>query len=280
MLGVSEAAELIGVPAARLRYWAQTGLVGPSVREKGRFFYTFEDLVAVKVARELCDAGLPTQRVRKHLEALRRLLPGRPLASVRVVSDGEELVVVDEDGAFQPATGQLVLSFAVRSLLPGEVVPLREPEPETAYGCFLAAAACEDEGDDGRAVRLYERALRLDPSFAAAWTNLGNVHERRGRLGEARLAYEKALALDPEQPEARFNLANLYADLDDTELALSEYRRVAAASPGFADVHYNLGLLLARIGAVAQARTHLERFLELEGTLPWGDAARQLVSML
>jgi tetratricopeptide (TPR) repeat protein len=280
MLGVNEAADLVGVTASRLRYWAQTGLVGPSLREKGRFYYTFEDLVAVKVAKELADAGMPVQRVRKHLESLRRLLPGRPLAALRIVSDGDELVVLDDVGAFEPATGQLVMSFAVRSLLPGEVVPLREPAPETAYGCFLAAVASEDDGDDGRAARLYERALRLDASFAAAWTNLGNLHERRGQRGEARLAYEKALALDPDQPEARFNLANLYTDLDDTELALAEYRRVAAHAPTFADVHYNLGLLLARIGATAQARKHLERFLELDGASTWGDAARQVMSML
>jgi len=32
-----EAADLVGLPESRLRYWAQTGFLGPSVRQKGRF---------------------------------------------------------------------------------------------------------------------------------------------------------------------------------------------------------------------------------------------------
>jgi DNA-binding transcriptional MerR regulator len=267
MYSVTEAADLLGLPPARLRYWSQTGLVGPSHRERGRFLYTFADLVAVKVARDLTDAGVPIQRVRKNLDALRRLLPGRPVASLRIVVDGDDLLVLDDDRAFAPTTGQLVLSFA----LPGqaEVVPLRDSLPETAYGCFVAGVAAEDEGDDARATQLYEAGLRLDPCFAAAWTNLGNLRERAGQRGEARAAYERA-----------FNLANLHADLGENELALAEYRRVVGQDPGFADVHFNLGLLFARIGAASQARSHLGRYLETDADSPWADAARRVVSML
>jgi tetratricopeptide (TPR) repeat protein len=278
MYSVTEAADLLGLPPARLRYWSQTGLVGPSHRERGRFLYTFADLVAVKVARDLTDAGVPIQRVRKNLDALRRLLPGRPVASLRIVVDGDDLLVLDDDRAFAPTTGQLVLSFA----LPGqaEVVPLRDSLPETAYACFVAGVAAEDEGDDARATQLYEAGLRLDPCFAAAWTNLGNLRDRAGQRGEARAAYERALTLDPDQPEARFNLANLHADLGENELALAEYRRVVGQDPGFADVHFNLGLLFARIGAASQARTHLGRYLETDADSPWADAARQVVATL
>jgi tetratricopeptide (TPR) repeat protein len=274
--GTKEVAELLGLNEARLRYWAQTGFVGPSVRRKGRFFYTFQDLVGVKVAQSLVDRGVSLQRVRKNLDALRVLLPqvDRPLAQLRICSDGDELVVVDDEVAFEPASGQVVMSFALRSLAPAQVIPFPSPNPApaapqaptTAYSAFLAAVRADEAGDDTTAEHLYRRALALDPSFAAAWTNVGNILERRGERGQARTAYEKALALDPDQPEARFNLANLHADLDEVDLALAEYRRVAGAMPDFPDVHFNMAVLLARIGAAKQARTHLNRYLELDRT--------------
>jgi tetratricopeptide (TPR) repeat protein len=281
LYSIPDAAQIFGLGEARLRYWAQTGFVGPSVRQRGRFYYSFQDLIALKTAIGLVDRGVSMQRVRRNLEALRRRLPeiDRPLAQLRICSDGDELVVVADDAAFQPASGQLVMSFAVRQLAgllerrPPPAAPADEPTPETAYACFEAGV---DEADDARAERLFERALALDPALAAAWTNLGNIHERRGERGAARSAYEKALALDPEQPEARYNLANLLADLGAVDLALAEYRRVCAAAPGFADAHFNLALALLRVGAITQARAHLARYLELDGEGDWAERARTL----
>src|SRR5262245_39513821 len=114
LYSLKDVAELFALQEARLRYWAQTGFVGPSVRRGSRFFYTFEDLIGVKVAKELLDGGLPMQRVRKQLDALRTALPGveRPLARLRICSDGNDVVVVTDDLAFQPASGQTVMSFA------------------------------------------------------------------------------------------------------------------------------------------------------------------------
>lgn len=263
-----DAAELFGVGEAKLRYWAQTGFVGPTVRQKGRFFYTFQDLVAVKVAIALVDGGIPTLRVRKQLDALKQRLPEvqRPLAELRVVSDGEELVVVEDGTLYQPASGQLVMSFAVRSISDqlAAVKPLRaDTDNDTAYGSFVAGLQALDSGDPGRAETCFRRALALDGALAAAWTNLGNLVEARGERGAAREAYEKALALDPEQPEARYNLANLLYDLGELELALAEYRRVAQMAPELADAHHNLGVALLAVGAPVQARAAFARYEEL-----------------
>ncbi len=299
LFAIKDVADLFGLQEARLRYWAQTGFIGPSVRRGSRFYYTFEDLIGVRVAKELLDSGLPMQRVRRNLDALRAALPAvdRPLTRLRVCSDGNDVVVVADDVAFEPKTGQLVMSFAVGSLSEriAQVLPLRPgakegakdarkekaPEaPTTAYGCFLAGVAADDAGDARRAEALYRRALSLDGNFPAAWTNLGNLLERRAVRGEARSAYDRALDLDPDLPEARYNLANLLADLGEDELALAEYRRVLTTSPHFADAHYNLALLLMKIGAAAQAKQHLERYLELDPSSDWTARARSLLATL
>jgi tetratricopeptide (TPR) repeat protein len=288
LYSVKDVASLFGLKEARLLYWAQTGFVGPSVRRGTRTFYTFQDLIEVKVAKELLEGGLPLQRVRKNLEALRGALPDveHPLSRLRIVSDGEKVVVRDDDVAFEPTSGQLVLSFTVSSLESdlAKLIPLPTgesrasrgtakaarddqagpPREESSYALFMRALDAEAAADDEAAEAMYRRALARDARLAAAWTNLGNVLERRGRRGEAREAYDKAIELDPDQPEARYNLANLLADTGDRELAIAEYRRVAQACPEFADAHFNLGLLYVAEGRDEEACACLRRYLELD----------------
>jgi tetratricopeptide (TPR) repeat protein len=307
LYSLKDVARLFGLQEARLRYWAQTGFVGPSVRRGPRAYYTFQDLIGVKVAKELLDGGITLQRVRRSLAALRDALPhvDRPLARLRICGDGDTIAFVDDEVAMDPKTGQLLLSFAVSSLthqiaevlaLPvagggaearaAEGTPTAPPTPaarrarETSYAAFLQGLAAEERGDEPAAEERYRRAVELDPSLAAAWTNLGNLQERRGARGAAREAWERALALDPEQPEARYNLANLLSDVGELELAMAEYRRVTASCPEFADAHFNLGLLCARVGSIAQAQSHLRRYLELDPESEWAGQARDFLASL
>ncbi|MCX5743075.1 MAG: tetratricopeptide repeat protein [Proteobacteria bacterium] len=101
----------------------------------------------------------------------------------------------------------------------------------------------------------------------------GRARAQHGGV-EARGLYERALEHDPAQPEARYNLANVLEDLGEVELAIGELRRVCVATPEFADAHYNLGIMLAAVGGAAQARQHLERYLELDGGSEWAFHAR------
>ncbi len=262
-----DVAQIVGISESRVRYWAQTGVVGPSHKIDGRASYSFQDLIGVKAAKELLDGGLSLQRARKNLDALRAQLgPERPLANVRVRSDGDTVVVSDDGASFEPLTGQLVMDFGLDELhgrLTAIAAPPPAPRAESSWAWFLEASSCEARGDDDRALIAYQKALDGDPALAAAHTNVGNLLYRRGERGEARAAYEKALALDPEQPEARYNLANLLDDVGEREAARMEWTRVVAACPEFADAHYNLACACARDGDDTAARLHLERYLLL-----------------
>ena len=68
--------ELLGISRRQLQYWAQTDLIRPSDRTPGGHGrYTFEDLVALKAAKRLIDAGVSVQGIRRSIAALRRVLP-------------------------------------------------------------------------------------------------------------------------------------------------------------------------------------------------------------
>jgi DNA-binding transcriptional MerR regulator len=101
--------ELLGVSRRQLQYWAQTDLVAPSVQTPGGHGrYTFEDLVALKAAKRLIDAGVSVQRIRKSIRALRRILPTvrRPLAELVLVATGDVVLAFRDGTAFEAVSGQ------------------------------------------------------------------------------------------------------------------------------------------------------------------------------
>jgi tetratricopeptide (TPR) repeat protein len=284
MYSSREVAQIVGVQESRVRYWAQTGFIGPSERKAGRPAYSFQDLVSVKAAKELLERGVTVQRARKMLEALRAQLPeiDRPLAQLRIVSDGERLVVQGPDGSFEPASGQLVMDFGLEALsaeVAARPAPVEaSPAADSAYDEFQRALALDERGERALAQAAYERALFADPQLAAAHTNLGNLWYQGGALEDARRHYHAALTLDPEQPEARYNLGNLYDQLGEHERAIAEWTQVVNACPEFADAHFNLGARLCAEGSGPRARVHLERYLQLDGEGAQAAEARRLLS--
>lgn len=300
LYSVREAAKVFGMTEARLRYWMQTGIVAASVRQGGRFYYTFRDLVMLKAARDMMAAQLSMPAMRKHLLTLAQLL--RDLgtgAHVRVCCDGETLVAVQGDRAYDPPSGKIMVAFSLASLREhvaetlsdregggsgagGETdgVPAYcEDQPTdlmsvgSAYNAFVDGMNAEAAGDHRTAEHKYQHALAMQPNFTAAMTNLGNIRYAQGDGAAARKLYQQVLALEPDHPEARFNLATVLEDAGELEHAISELRRVCGTTPAFADAHYNLGLLLTKLGSKKQAQRCFERYLEFDASSPWAAAA-------
>jgi Tfp pilus assembly protein PilF len=60
----------------------------------------------------------------------------------------------------------------------------------------------------------WEKAVELDPTYAAAWNNLAIAYEHEGKFDEARKAYEKAVELDPKNLLIRQNY-DLFKEIND-----------------------------------------------------------------
>ena len=101
--------ELLGISRRQLQYWSQTDLVVPSEKTPGGHHrYTFEDLVALKAAKRLIDAGVSVQRIRTSIQALRSMLPSvrRPLSGLTLVATGDVVLVLHNGAAFEAVSGQ------------------------------------------------------------------------------------------------------------------------------------------------------------------------------
>ncbi len=267
LYSIKDVSRIFALQESRLRYWMQTGFVGPTVRKGGRFYYTFTDLVGVKVAKDLLAAGLPLQTVRKNLASLRVALPhdATPAARLRICCDGETIVAVKDEVAFEPATGQVVMAFNLPALA-GHVADAMQRRGPTIEESAVPAAIGPDITEQHDGSIAYRRFID------------GCAAEDAGDLATAEHRYLEALELQPSLAAARTNLGNLLEDLGETELAIAELRRVCATAPEFADAHYNLGLLLAKVGGAAQAKQHLERYLELDPASEWSSRAREYLA--
>jgi DNA-binding transcriptional MerR regulator len=105
----SDVVQILRISRRQLQYWAQTDLVAPSVKTPGGHGrYSFEDLVALKAAKRLIDAGVSVQRIRNSIRALRRLLPTvrRPLAELILVATGDVVLAFKDGTAFDAISGQ------------------------------------------------------------------------------------------------------------------------------------------------------------------------------
>ena len=60
----------------------------------------------------------------------------------------------------------------------------------------------------------WEKATKLDPTYAAAWNDLAIAYEHEGRFDDAKNAYEKALELDPKNQMIRQNY-DLFKEIND-----------------------------------------------------------------
>lgn len=64
------------------------------------------------------------------------------------------------------------------------------------------------------AIYRWEKAIELDPTYAAARNDLAIAYEHEGQFDKARKAYEKALELDPNNAQIRQNF-DLFKEVND-----------------------------------------------------------------
>jgi len=278
IFGLREVIRLLGLTARRAAQLRRLGVL----RAGGG--YTFRDLVAIRVAGELLDSGATVRQIRQSLDALKRQDPdmASPLAEVRLVVDGQRVLAQTDRVRFDPRTGQTVLALdvgglekeAAATLAMGLVRPLAPPTAQAETWFERASSWDEDPAHWDDAIEAYRTVVAVDPSYAAAWNNLGLLHHRMGHYPEAQDAYEAALRAEPTCVEAAYNLGSLLEDLGELPASARYYRMALELSPDYADAHFNLAGVLGKSGRDREAHGHWRRYLQLDADSPWARIAR------
>jgi adenylate cyclase len=160
--------------------------------------------------------------------------------------------------------------------------PARPPPNPAAYDLYLrglVAAAAPHHGTPeyhralGEAIRYFEEATKLDPTFAepfASWAHLlvvaaGDSLPMREVMPRARALAAEALRLDPDSSDAHVALANIAFQSDhDWQRAETEFRRAIALNPSNVSAHQFLALMLIALGRFDEAKELARRAIRLD----------------
>src|SRR5207237_845824 len=157
-----------------------------------------------------------------------------------------------------------------------EAKPTNNPAAYDAYlrGRAFAAGSQFDKSTAEGAIRSYQEAVKLDPSFVLAWVNLSCVQSGSFWLGEdpsperlasAKGSSDRALALDPNLPETHLALGyyRYYGHRDFTG-GLAEFQQAEKGLPNNVDVIEAIGRIQRRLGHWEEAIVALRRIIELD----------------
>jgi tetratricopeptide (TPR) repeat protein len=121
------------------------------------------------------------------------------------------------------------------------------------------------------AIRHFQAALEIEPTYLRARMNLGNALKESGRLDEAIDQYNEALKIDPESPlvtendfaTTHSNLGAALAQKGDLAAAVLHFSEALRINPQSANAHNNLGVALAQQGDLDAAIPHFRSALAL-----------------
>lgn len=261
---------MLGWTPVAVRSCVHDGYTRPIKGGSGEYHFSFQDLVVLRSVKELVDSGVPKHKVRRAMAELVSQLPGeRTLAGVRIVADGDRVVVRDGDQLWNPESGQRILDLEPSDLPQDDDLPLIHELPGEVEGPDMSAEEWYLLGIDlesttpAEAKGAYRKAIELDPGHVDAHLNLGRLLHEEGRLRSAHTQYRQALEASPEHPTALFNLAVSLEDLGRPMEALSSYERVIALDADYADAYFNISGIYERLGKRAEALRYLKTYKSL-----------------
>lgn len=169
----------------------------------------------------------------------------------------------------------------------GEYISGQECVADQAAAHLNLANLYNNLGRPDTAEKEYETAIRLDPKFVPARTNLGMLYSQQGRRSEAVQCFREAVSLVETQlagaslqdpavvadargilAQAHYSLGLLLAEKrEDLEKAAEQLRRAIELAPANPRMRYNHGLALQQLGRAHEAEKELIKCVELSPEL-------------
>jgi len=103
----------------------------------------------------------------------------------------------------------LLVAAAVLMASPAFADARSEAKSQVDFGVNVALRGLWRE-----AIYRWEKAVEIDPTYAAAFNDLAVAYEHEGQLDKARKAYEKAIELEPNNSQIRQNY-DLFKEIND-----------------------------------------------------------------
>jgi len=106
-----------GASTNQIKYWVKIGLITP-FRDGKRYFYSFRDIIRIRVVTNLKNNGLSLQKIRKGIDNLAKVLPpdDDPLARLVIFTDGQDMIAMEKGMYFSATSMQQYFRFDLEQL--------------------------------------------------------------------------------------------------------------------------------------------------------------------
>src|SRR5579884_429849 len=169
------AARILAISPQRIRYWVKHKLVKPASVRGRHYQFTFEDLLMMRLAKEL----LPNRRrVETVARCFQRVMidTRRPVTAVKLFEEGGRILVRDGAVTFEADTGQMLFEYGAAMV--GQAI--KQADAPARLRRLLDAAGAMEESNPARAVQMYREYLEHRPRDGAAHRRLSATLERVG----------------------------------------------------------------------------------------------------
>jgi tetratricopeptide (TPR) repeat protein len=258
---------MLDLSPRQIRALVADGALTPTIGARGKFLFSFQDLVVLRSVAELIRSGVALHKVRAAVTSLLDQLPDDALLTgASLDASGESVVVSVDTTTWDPVTRQMVLDLDVEATTE-RIASVVDVSPSAAHERTATewyVFADEIESSDPLAAEdAYRRSIQIDDTFADAHLNLGRLLHAAGKVREALDEYRVARMIDGEDAVTHYNIGVASQDLGDFADAVEAYERAIELAPRFADARYNLSTLYEELDDTALAVQHLHAYRNL-----------------
>jgi len=149
-----------------------------------------------------------------------------------------------------------------------EAIKKRDPADIRAYDYYVMGKYLIDREEDFEAgVKMYEKAIEINPNYALAYWGLGNAYESRyynekkneKDLDLMKKNYLKAYDINPNLAEANLGLGWVHFNLGDNDHAYNYFKKAFEISPNDSTINQDVGSFLRSVGLYSKAIEYYSR---------------------
>ena len=142
-------------------------------------------------------------------------------------------------------TIRIILAFALFFLISCTSTEQEKTESRDAETYNNRGIGYEEKGQYDQAILEYNKALEINPRYAAAYVNRGNAYSAKGQYDQAISEFNKALEINPRYAEAYNNRGIGYEEKGQYGQAILDYNKALEINPRYANPYNGLAWLLA-----------------------------------
>jgi tetratricopeptide (TPR) repeat protein len=139
----------------------------------------------------------------------------------------------------------------------------KEPKLVLAIAYNNRGNAYSQKGNYDRAIKDYDLAIQINPTYAKPYNNRGVAYQNKGDYNKAIRDFDVAIKLSPDYAYALANRAETFQIMHDYERALRDYDNAIRADPNLKEIWNGRCWARAIIGQLHAALTDCNRALSI-----------------